>query len=131
MEVMLSGLQYNVCLIYLDDVIIFGHNLADHLSRLEEVFIRLRAANLKLKPSKCTFLCLLSTSCCLLSTSFCVSSTSCCLLSTSLRSNSFSSFNEAIFPESTSRKRRRPTGKTERHTGLLPASILKESIAQS
>ena len=58
MEVMLSGLQYNVCLIYLDDVIIFGHNLADHLSRLEEVFIRLRAANLKLKPSKCTFLCL-------------------------------------------------------------------------
>ena len=56
LEVMLSGLHYNVCLIYLDNGIVFGHNLSDYLSCLE-VFVPL-AANLKLKPSKCTFLCL-------------------------------------------------------------------------
>ena len=56
MEFVLTGLQWSVCLIYLDDVIIFSKNFDDHLRRMEEVFGRLREAGLKLKPQKCRFL---------------------------------------------------------------------------
>ena len=45
-----------MCLVYLDDIIVFGRTFEEQLERLEEVFKRLRSANLKLKPSKC-FLC--------------------------------------------------------------------------
>lgn len=56
MEVVLAGLQWSECLIYLDDVIVFSVDLEDHVRRLELVFERLRKANLKLKPSKCQFM---------------------------------------------------------------------------
>ena len=55
MEFVLTGLQWSICLIYLDDVIIFSKNFDDHLRRMEEVFGRLREAGLKLKPQKCRF----------------------------------------------------------------------------
>ena len=53
MEIALSGLQWQTCLIYLDDVIIFGKDFDEHLSRLKEVFECIRSAGLKLKPVKC------------------------------------------------------------------------------
>ena len=56
MEFVLTGLQWSICLIYLDDVIIFSKNFDDHLRRMEEVFGKLREAGLKLKPQKCRFL---------------------------------------------------------------------------
>jgi len=56
MDVVLCGLSYQTCLVYLDDIIVFGQTFDEQLERLGEVFSRLRAANLKLKPSKC-FLC--------------------------------------------------------------------------
>jgi len=58
MDVVLCGLSYQACLVYLDDVIVFGRTFDEQLSRLSEVFDRLKAVNLKLKlkPSKC-FLC--------------------------------------------------------------------------
>jgi len=56
MDVVLCGLSYQACLVYLDDIIVFGKTFDEQLMRLGEVFSRLRAANLKLKPSKC-FLC--------------------------------------------------------------------------
>ena len=40
---------------YLDDIIIFSPTYEAHLEDLREVFHRLRAANLILKPSKCHF----------------------------------------------------------------------------
>ena len=40
-------------LVYLDDVIIFAKTVEEELRRLEVVFRRLRAADLKLKPQKC------------------------------------------------------------------------------
>ena len=55
MAFVLTGLQWSICLIYLDDVIIFSTNFDDHLRRMEEVFGRLREAGLKLKPQKCRF----------------------------------------------------------------------------
>ena len=46
---------YNLCLVYLDDIIIVGQTLIEHNQRLESVLMRLQNANLKLKPTKCYF----------------------------------------------------------------------------
>lgn len=56
MDIVLSGLNFELCLVYLDDVIIFGRNPDEHLDRLEQVLRRLGEARLKLKPSKCRLL---------------------------------------------------------------------------
>lgn len=56
MNIALSGLTYDKCLVYLDDLIVFGKNLENHNRNLMEVFQRLRKVNLKLNPQKCEFL---------------------------------------------------------------------------
>lgn len=56
MNIAMSGLTYEKCLIYLDDLIVFGRNLENHNKNLMEVFTRLRKVNLKLNPEKCEFL---------------------------------------------------------------------------
>lgn len=56
MTVALSGLTYEKCLVYLDDLVVFGRNLETHNRNLFDVFERLRKVNLKLNPSKCQFL---------------------------------------------------------------------------
>ena len=53
MERVLAGLQWKICLVYIDDIIIFSSTIDDHLKQLNEVFTRLKAAGLKLKPKKC------------------------------------------------------------------------------
>ena len=53
MELVLGGLQWIKCLVYLDDIIIFGRTFLEHISRLGEVLGRLKSAQLKLKPAKC------------------------------------------------------------------------------
>ncbi len=53
MELVLSGLNCKLCLIYLDDVIIYGGNFYDVLDRLKTVWQQIREAHLKLKTSKC------------------------------------------------------------------------------
>ena len=55
MESVLRGLQWEECLLYLDDIIVVGSSVEQCLERLRHVFQRLRQANLKLKPSKCAF----------------------------------------------------------------------------
>ena len=52
-ELVLRGLQWNILLVYLDDIIVMATNFDEHLERLEEVFKRLLGAGLKMKPSKC------------------------------------------------------------------------------
>lgn len=52
----LSGLQGLKCLVYLDDIVIFGSSLKQHNERLIDVFDRLREHKLRLKPDKCQFL---------------------------------------------------------------------------
>jgi hypothetical protein len=54
METVLRGLQWNECLVYLDDIIVFGATFEQTLERLMHVFDRLHQAGLKLKPTKCT-----------------------------------------------------------------------------
>jgi len=56
MEQVLSGLHWKTLLVYLDDVIVISPDFLTHVSRLREVFERLRGAGLKLKPSKCVLL---------------------------------------------------------------------------
>lgn len=56
MDVALSGLNFEILLVYLDDIILFSESISSHLLRLEQLFQRLRFANLKLKPSKCYLL---------------------------------------------------------------------------
>ena len=55
MECCLAGLQWEQCMVYLDDVIVFSPSFALHLERLQNVFQRFRSNGLKLKPSKCKF----------------------------------------------------------------------------
>ena len=57
METILQGLNWDTCLIYLDDVMVFSPTLSHHLTHLAKAFDRLRQANIKLKPSKCNFGC--------------------------------------------------------------------------
>ena len=56
MDVVLSGLQWTSCMVYLDDIIVMGRTFAEHVYNLEEVFRRIREAGLKIKPDKCFFL---------------------------------------------------------------------------
>ncbi|KAL6471884.1 hypothetical protein MHYP_G00205340 [Metynnis hypsauchen] len=53
MELVLADLQWTSCLIYLDDIIVFGRTFEEHLSQLQMVLRKLKEANLKVKPSKC------------------------------------------------------------------------------
>ena len=55
MHRVLHGLDWKICLVYIDDVILFSSTFEEHLLRLSAVFDCLRNANLKLKPSKCHF----------------------------------------------------------------------------
>lgn len=55
MEHVLRGLNWQTCLIYIDDIIIYSRNFDEHLRHLEDVFLRLRKANIRFKPSKCFF----------------------------------------------------------------------------
>ena len=51
----LAGLTWEICLAYLDDLIIFSRTFDQQLERLQKVFDSLVQAGLKLKPSKCAF----------------------------------------------------------------------------
>jgi len=53
MEKILHGLLFKICLVYLDDIIIFGKNFNEMLNNLKKVFLRIRSANLKINPEKC------------------------------------------------------------------------------
>jgi len=56
MEKVLQQLINKICLVYLDDVIIFSEDFEGMMKRLEQVFSRLQFAKLKLNPKKCSFL---------------------------------------------------------------------------
>lgn len=53
MEVVLSGLSWECCLVFIDDIIIFSATWEDHLRDVDSVLRRLKGANLKVKITKC------------------------------------------------------------------------------
>ena len=55
MEVVLNGCVWDSCFVYIDDVLVCSRTFDAHLRHLEQVFQRLRDANLKLKPEKYFF----------------------------------------------------------------------------
>ena len=56
MDIAMAGLNFDICLVYLDDVILMSKTIPEHLERLKLVLNALRKAHLKLKPSKCKLL---------------------------------------------------------------------------
>ena len=55
MDLVLVGLQWSHCLVYIDDVIVIGRDFEGHLQNLQAVFQRLHQAGLKLQLRKCSF----------------------------------------------------------------------------
>ena len=53
MDLVLKGLTWESVLVYIDDIVVYARSFGELKERLEGVFNRLRAANLKLKPTKC------------------------------------------------------------------------------
>ena len=47
-EIVLAGLHWEICLVYLDDIIVSGKTFEDMVNNLDEVFARLQGAGLKL-----------------------------------------------------------------------------------
>ena len=55
METCLGEIHLKWCIIYLDDIIVFSKTPEEHIKRLRDIFEKLAAAGLRLKPSKCQF----------------------------------------------------------------------------
>ena len=56
MQKILRGLQWQTCLVYLDDIMCYGVDFDQAIERLDTVFLRLKDAGLKLNPKKCSLL---------------------------------------------------------------------------
>ena len=54
-SIVLAGLIYNICEMYIDDCIVFADNTDEFISRLKQIFLRFRKHNLFIKASKCFF----------------------------------------------------------------------------
>jgi hypothetical protein len=55
MNTVLGDLIGKICLVYLDDIIIYSNTPKEHLDHIRMVIARLREHNLKIKVSKCKF----------------------------------------------------------------------------
>lgn len=56
MDNVLQDLQNSICLVYLDDIIVFSTSLQEHVVNLEKVFKRLRESNFKIQLDKSEFM---------------------------------------------------------------------------
>lgn len=56
MTMAMTGLNYEKCLVYQDDLVCFSRDLQGNIKNLQDIFERLRKVNLKLNPQKCDFL---------------------------------------------------------------------------
>jgi Reverse transcriptase (RNA-dependent DNA polymerase) len=55
MDVILSGVRWQKCLCYLDDVIIFSSSMESHIEDLDKVLTLLRAYDVSLRLEKCHY----------------------------------------------------------------------------
>ena len=55
MDLILAGVQWSTCLVYIDDIVIPGRTSEEHMGNLRVVLQKLREAGLRLKLSKCSF----------------------------------------------------------------------------
>jgi len=55
LDILLSGLKWQLCLVYLDDVIIFSASAEEHVEDVDVVLTQLREAGVTLNLEKCTW----------------------------------------------------------------------------
>jgi hypothetical protein len=55
MSNVIRQIHWKFVLCYIDDLLVFSRNFEEHFEHLDQVFSRLREANLTLKPDKCNF----------------------------------------------------------------------------
>ena len=55
MENVLAGLNFEICLLYIDDVIVYSKDFQSHVNHIDVVLQRLKGAGLKISPKKCDF----------------------------------------------------------------------------
>jgi len=55
LDIILSGMTWPTCLVYLDDVIVFSDTTENHVRALDEALTRLGRAGVTLKAKKCQF----------------------------------------------------------------------------
>lgn len=55
MDRVLGRLKWKMCLVYLDDILVFGKTFGEHQERLQQVLVALEKANLTLNLRKCVF----------------------------------------------------------------------------
>ena len=55
MEACFTEENFDILLLYLDDILVFSKTIEEHLHRLDLVFSKLKSHGLKMKPSKCSF----------------------------------------------------------------------------
>ena len=56
MDIILKGLTWPDCLVYLGDIVIYASTLEEHRSTLEKLLTRSEDSGLKIKPDKCELL---------------------------------------------------------------------------
>ena len=56
LDILLAGLRWKACLVYLDDVIIFSKTFDEHVEHVQDVLNILQRAGISLKFKKCNFL---------------------------------------------------------------------------
>ena len=54
MDLVLQGLTWKTCLVYLGDIIVIGKTFKGHLENLKEVLTRIHGAQLKRSRKKCS-----------------------------------------------------------------------------
>ncbi|UYV80572.1 hypothetical protein LAZ67_19000747, partial [Cordylochernes scorpioides] len=55
MDNVLMGLKWNICLCYLDDIVVYSDTFEEHLERLSKVLSCFQQAGLTINPDKCLF----------------------------------------------------------------------------
>ena len=55
MNMVLTGLVWELCLVYVDNIIMFSETFEQHMVDLQKVFGRLKVAGIRLHPDKCSF----------------------------------------------------------------------------
>ena len=55
MENVLAGHNFEICLLYIDDVIVYSNDFQSHVNHIDAVLQRLKGAGLKMSPKKCDF----------------------------------------------------------------------------
>ncbi len=56
MELALQGLQWETCLVYIDDIIVYASDFDQHIQRVDQVLDRIKQAGMMLRPDKCHML---------------------------------------------------------------------------